>query len=55
MRNRIGSTTRAGHRAHTRMGLPRGNPLAGGGNFRGGRSSGGRGRRRVGVRTRRGY
>lgn len=23
-----------GHRAHTRMGLPRGNPLSGGGNFK---------------------
>jgi hypothetical protein len=40
MRRRVGSITRAGHRAHTRMGLSRGNPMAKGGNF-------GRGRRRA--------
>lgn len=49
---KIGKTTRGGHRAHTRMGLPRGNPLAGGGNFTKGRSP-----RRTGVprRVRSGY
>jgi hypothetical protein len=33
MRGRVGKITRRGHRAHTSMGLPRGNPLAKGGNF----------------------
>jgi len=34
--------SKAGHSAHTRMGLSKGNPLAGGGNFsRGRRRSGG--------------
>lgn len=38
--------SKRGHTAHTRMGLPRGNPLAGGGNFRG---RGGGTRRRGGA------
>lgn len=42
MRNRVGKITRGGHRAHTRMGLSRGNPLAKGGNFK-------RARRRAGT------
>lgn len=52
MKNTIGKTTRGGHKAHTRMGLSRGNPLANGGNLK----SGGR-RRATAVparRTRRG-
>lgn len=40
--------SKRGHSAHTRMGLSRGNPLAGGGNFRRG-GGGGRGRRRGGY------
>lgn len=36
VKNTIGKTTRGGHKAHTRMGLPRGNPLAGGGNVKSG-------------------
>jgi len=56
MTHKIGKITRGGHHAHTRMGLPRGNPLAGGGNFA--KGSGGRPRRgrSTGVaRGRRGY
>lgn len=30
--------SKKGHTAHTRMGLPRGNPMAGGGNFKKGGS-----------------
>lgn len=47
--------SKAGHSAHTRMGLPRGNPLAQGGNFskRGGSRRGGL--VRVGRRPRRSY
>lgn len=55
MTNKVGKITRRGHRAHTSMGLPRGNPLAGGGNFS---RRGGGGRRRTGVvrrRVRSGY
>lgn len=48
--NKIGKTTRGGHKAHTRMGLPRGNPLANGGNVKSG--SGGR-RRASAVPARR--
>ncbi len=45
--------SKSGHSAHTRMGLPRGNPLSGGGNFgKGRRRSGGR-RRVVGASRRR--
>lgn len=33
MKNRVGKITRGGHRAHTRMSLSPGNPLAKGGNF----------------------
>jgi len=43
---RRGGTPRSkkGHTAHTRMGLPRGNPMAKGGNFRRGGMPRGRGR-----------
>ena len=51
MTRKVGKITRGGHRAHTRMGLSKGNPLAGGGNFSKGRRGGG-GRRSGG---RRGY
>jgi len=52
MRGRVGKITRRGHRAHTTMGLPRGNPMAKGGNFGRGRSGG---RRAVVSRSRRRY
>lgn len=48
--------SKKGHTAHTRMGLPRGNPLAGGGNFKSGGARGvrsGSGRRRAGAGRRR--
>ena len=48
--------SKAGHSAHTRMGLSRGNPMAGGGNF-GRKRAGSGGRRRVSFagRSRRRY
>lgn len=42
-----------GHRAHLSMGLPKGNPLAGGGNYGRGRKGGASGGNRRRVITRR--